>query len=215
MPEGEQQVSNLAAPLRRGSAEAPRLHPGSRHSHVRRIIEREGMAATGCHGHLRVRADPALTSGYAARTRRASRDCGWPMGPSMERLVIVVDLALLRCPLAHRHWHLYPRRHHVAATVPGLAAHLGGIKRREEVTMAGLTDLAVDERAARMVLSLLVEPNDRVTGRLLARLGAVETLWLAEHDSAVVGSQRCGRARLAGPLRRPCGEGHRLPSRPG
>lgn len=53
--------------------------------------------------------------------------------------------------------------------------------------MAGLTDLAGDERAARMVLSLLVEPNDRVTGRLLARLGAVGTLWLAEHDSAVVG----------------------------
>lgn len=53
--------------------------------------------------------------------------------------------------------------------------------------MAGLTDLAGDERAARMVLSLLVEPNDRVTGRVLARLGAVGTLWLAEHDSAVVG----------------------------
>lgn len=53
--------------------------------------------------------------------------------------------------------------------------------------MAGLTDLAGDERAARMVLSLLVEPNDRVTGRLLARLGAVGTLWLAEHDSAVMG----------------------------
>ncbi|QQM67946.1 DNA-processing protein DprA [Actinomyces weissii] len=53
--------------------------------------------------------------------------------------------------------------------------------------MAGLTALAGDERAARMVLSLVVEPNDPVTGRLLARLGAVEMLWLAEHDSAVVG----------------------------
>lgn len=51
--------------------------------------------------------------------------------------------------------------------------------------MPALTGLADDERAARMVLSMLVEPNDRVTGRLLARLGAVGTLWLAEHDSAV------------------------------
>lgn len=38
-----------------------------------------------------------------------------------------------------------------------------------------------------MVLSPLVEPNDRVTGRLLAQLGAVESLWLAEHDRTVVG----------------------------
>lgn len=53
--------------------------------------------------------------------------------------------------------------------------------------MPALSDLADDERTARMVLSMLVEPNDRVTGRLLARLGAVGTLWLAEHDSAVVG----------------------------
>ena len=36
-------------------------------------------------------------------------------------------------------------------------------------------------------MSSLVEPNDPVTGRLLARIGAVETVWLAEHDSAVVG----------------------------
>lgn len=35
-----------------------------------------------------------------------------------------------------------------------------------------------------MVLSMLVGPNDPVTGRLLTRLGAVETLWLAEREGA-------------------------------
>ena len=53
--------------------------------------------------------------------------------------------------------------------------------------MASLSDVASDERTARMVLSMLVEPNDPVTGRILSRLGAVETLWLAERDGAVVG----------------------------
>ena len=43
--------------------------------------------------------------------------------------------------------------------------------------MARLSDVASDERTARVVLSLLVEPNDPVTGRILSRLGAVETLW--------------------------------------
>ncbi len=53
--------------------------------------------------------------------------------------------------------------------------------------MAGLSDLADDERSARMVLSIVVEPNEPVTGRILTQLGAMETLWLAEHDGAVVG----------------------------
>ncbi len=61
--------------------------------------------------------------------------------------------------------------------------------------MTSLSDVANDERTARMVLSMLVGPNDPVTGRILSpvtgrilsRLGAVETLWLAEHDGAVVG----------------------------
>ena len=53
--------------------------------------------------------------------------------------------------------------------------------------MANLSDVASDERTARMVLSMLVEPNDPVTGRILSRLRAVETLWLAEHDREVVG----------------------------
>ncbi|QXQ15914.1 DNA-protecting protein DprA [Skermania piniformis] len=38
-----------------------------------------------------------------------------------------------------------------------------------------------------MVLSMLVEPNDPVTGRLLARVGAVEVLRLAELDGEVSG----------------------------
>lgn len=53
--------------------------------------------------------------------------------------------------------------------------------------MANLSDVASDERTARMVLSMLVEPNDPVTGRILSRLRALETLWLAEHDREVVG----------------------------
>lgn len=53
--------------------------------------------------------------------------------------------------------------------------------------MTSLSDIASDERTARMVLSMLVEPNDAVTGRILSSLGAVETLRLAEHDGAVVG----------------------------
>ncbi len=51
--------------------------------------------------------------------------------------------------------------------------------------MAGLSDTATDERTARMVLSMLVEPNDPVTGRLLAQGGAVEVLRLATRDGEV------------------------------
>ncbi|WP_206661073.1 hypothetical protein [Propioniciclava flava] len=50
-----------------------------------------------------------------------------------------------------------------------------------------MSDVAGDERTARMVLSMLVEPNDPVTGRVLNGLGAMETLRLAERDGAVVG----------------------------
>lgn len=66
-------------------------------------------------------------------------------------------------------------------------AHLVGIECREEPMMAGLSDIAGDERTARMVLSMIVEPNDPVTGRVLNGLGAMETLRLAEGDGAVVG----------------------------
>lgn len=53
--------------------------------------------------------------------------------------------------------------------------------------MTSVSEVANEERTARMVLSMLIEPNDPVTGRILSRLGAVETLWLAERDGAVVG----------------------------
>lgn len=67
------------------------------------------------------------------------------------------------------------------------SAHLLGNGHGEEPTMTGLSDAANDERTARMVLSMLVEPNDPVTGRLLARVGAVEVLRLAERNGEVSG----------------------------
>lgn len=51
--------------------------------------------------------------------------------------------------------------------------------------MTSLSDLARDERTARMVLSMLTEPDDAVTGRLLARLGAVKTVGLLDGDGKV------------------------------
>lgn len=53
--------------------------------------------------------------------------------------------------------------------------------------MPSLSEIAGDERTARMVLSLLVEPDDAVTGHLLATVGGIETLQLAESDSPVPG----------------------------
>lgn len=53
--------------------------------------------------------------------------------------------------------------------------------------MPSLVEIAGDERTARMVLSMLVEPDDALTGRLLATVGGVETLRLAESDSSVPG----------------------------
>jgi hypothetical protein len=44
-----------------------------------------------------------------------------------------------------------------------------------------------DERTARMALSMIVEPDDAVTGRLsLGELGALEVLRLAERDDGPV-----------------------------
>lgn len=63
--------------------------------------------------------------------------------------------------------------------------HLLGEFNREDQTMTTLTDLATDERTARIVLSMIAEPNDSTTGRLLARVGAVETIRLLETDSTV------------------------------
>lgn len=56
--------------------------------------------------------------------------------------------------------------------------------------MTSLSDLALDERTARMVLSMLTEPDDAVTGRLLARLGAVKTVGLLDGDGKVPGLGR-------------------------
>lgn len=71
--------------------------------------------------------------------------------------------------------------------------------------MSAITDLAHDERTARMVLSILAEPDDPVTGRVLARVGAIETLQLVDDEGAVPGLNRVDAAmwrdRLALPHR--------------
>ena len=53
--------------------------------------------------------------------------------------------------------------------------------------MTNLSDVVQDERTARMLLSMIVEPDDAVTGRLLGELGVVELLRLAESDEAIPG----------------------------
>ncbi|TXK09186.1 DNA processing protein DprA [Microbacterium saccharophilum] len=53
--------------------------------------------------------------------------------------------------------------------------------------MPSLSEIARDERTARMVLSMLVEPDDAATGHLLAAVDGVETLRLAESDDPVPG----------------------------
>lgn len=71
--------------------------------------------------------------------------------------------------------------------------------------MSAITDLADDERTARMVLSILAKPDDPVTGRVLARVGAIETLQLVDDEGAVPGLNRVDAAmwrdRLALPHR--------------
>lgn len=56
--------------------------------------------------------------------------------------------------------------------------------------MSALTDLASNERDARMLVSLVAEPDDAVTGRLLRQAGAVETLRLLDGEGAVPGLGR-------------------------
>ena len=65
-------------------------------------------------------------------------------------------------------------------------AHLSIRVRGPEVTTT-LSQVVQDERTARMLLSMIVEPDDAVTGRLLGELGALEVLRLAERDDAVTG----------------------------
>lgn len=50
--------------------------------------------------------------------------------------------------------------------------------------MATITSLAKDERAARVALAATLEPDDAVTGRLIAAVGAVETVRLADGTGA-------------------------------
>ncbi|MBN6777456.1 DNA-protecting protein DprA [Pseudoclavibacter alba] len=71
--------------------------------------------------------------------------------------------------------------------------------------MSGVTGLGVDERRARMVLAMLAEPDDPVTGGLMRRVGAVETLGLLDTDTTVPGLGRIDgqvwRDRLTSPGR--------------
>lgn len=60
--------------------------------------------------------------------------------------------------------------------------------------MPTLTDLARDERSARLVLSLVGTPNDEATGRLLAQVGAQELIALADRNTAVPGMDRAEAA---------------------
>ncbi|AZZ39434.1 DNA-processing protein DprA [Acidipropionibacterium jensenii] len=50
--------------------------------------------------------------------------------------------------------------------------------------MATITSLSKDERAARVALAVTLEPDDAVTGRLLAAVGGVETVRLAAGNGA-------------------------------
>lgn len=56
--------------------------------------------------------------------------------------------------------------------------------------MVILAEQVEGERAARIALSVIAEPDDTVTGRVLARVGAVETLRLIESTGAVPGVDR-------------------------
>ena len=71
--------------------------------------------------------------------------------------------------------------------------------------MSGVTGLGVDERRARVVLAMLAEPDDPVTGGLMRRVGAVETLGLLDTDTTVPGLGRIDgqvwRDRLTSPGR--------------
>lgn len=53
--------------------------------------------------------------------------------------------------------------------------------------MVALADYASDERTARVMLSMMIEPADRAVGRLLRREGAVETLRLLDAGGSMPG----------------------------
>lgn len=60
--------------------------------------------------------------------------------------------------------------------------------------MPTLTDLARDERSARMLLSLVGTPNDRATGQLLSKVGAENLVALADDNTAIPGMDRADAA---------------------
>lgn len=60
--------------------------------------------------------------------------------------------------------------------------------------MPTLTDLARDERSARLVLSFVGTPNHEATGRLLTQVGAQELIALADRDTAIPGMDRAEAA---------------------
>ncbi len=53
--------------------------------------------------------------------------------------------------------------------------------------MEAISSFARDERSARIAVACMVEPSDSVTGELLRRVGAVETLRLAGSDVELPG----------------------------
>lgn len=67
--------------------------------------------------------------------------------------------------------------------------------------MAALAEQVQGERMARLALPMIVEPNDPITGRVLAHHGGIETLRLVESDDDVLGLPRADvlmwRDRLA------------------
>ena len=71
--------------------------------------------------------------------------------------------------------------------------------------MATLEEQVQGERMARIVLSMIAEPDDPITGYILARYGGVAALGLAESDRDVTGLPRADvllwrerlRARIA------------------
>lgn len=48
--------------------------------------------------------------------------------------------------------------------------------------MSGFAGLSVDQRCSQMVVAMLAEPDKPVTGGLLRRVGAAETLGLLDTD---------------------------------
>lgn len=70
--------------------------------------------------------------------------------------------------------------------------------------MPSIAGQVTGERMARVVLSMVAEPDDQVTGHVLAQVGGVETLRLLESDDPIPKMSRGGallwRERLAGRL---------------